>query len=319
MTTDRNNLFLVWILQFALFSLPLMAQSFETDTTNSMPELFSETNDVPSATAMPSSPEFPSDYQIRKEVHTRSVARANRAVLPKFLEPFAKSKDEVAVRVERMAAHANLVAGREYLPGNQSETSGYGLYSYVLFAEPPTSDTTNQYLELIKSFQELVPDINALKDIVPMDGLNITYFPVTVPPQTEQASSAVAPEWLLEHYNYARAKSLLAKLNGPHGRNLYLISTLKPLSEAGIAVKPYADQDLSWVPPELVRIWIREFFVQTSQEKFWQPRTGEALILRMRTVIAIAANGLPGVEDALRRLGLPTIDEGLKKWIIWVK
>jgi len=75
---------------------------------------------------------------------TRSARVTHRAwngnVMPKLLapamRPFARGVDAVTVRMETGAAHLNLVAGREYLPGNQRETSGYGLYSYVLFADP---------------------------------------------------------------------------------------------------------------------------------------------------------------------------------------
>lgn len=285
----------------------------------SLGSLSSATNAPPQTAAEPM---IVRDH-VRREVLGRDASRVERKAMPKFLapamRPLARSADAVTVRMETRAVHLSLVAGREYLPGNQRETSGYGLYSYVLFAEPPTSATRDRYLMVIKSFQELVPNINLLKQTIPPERLNITYFPVTTALPVEPETGSITPEWLLDHYNYARATGLLAKLAGDHVYEVYLVSVLKPLSEVDVAVKPYAEQDVSSVPPELVRIWVREFFVQTSQETFWQPRTGEMLVLKLRTAIAVAAQGLPEVEGALRSLGFPDVKDAMTKWITWVK
>ena len=102
---------------------------------------------------------------------------------------------------------------------------------------------------------------------------------------------------LLEHYNFAKAQSLLGVLSGERQSGIYFVSSMKPLSEN--PSPPYVIQNLTAVPTspsDLIMWWVQEFENQAAQEHFWEPRTTRMLVLRLRTTIAVLADGLAGRE-----------------------
>jgi hypothetical protein len=146
------------------------------------------------------------------------------------------------------------------------------------------------------------PNARSLEVYIPRRDLNIVYLPIKV-----ISESGVSAEWVLEHYDYARSRSLLRAVPGHRRDGPYIVSVLKPLSRTTTLSGQYLDQDLSAVPPHLVTAWVREFLNQAAQERFWEARTVQRFALRLRTTIAIAAVGLPEVKD------------GLDRWISWVR
>jgi hypothetical protein len=187
--------------------------------------------------------------------------------------------------------------GRAFLASNQSEASGYGLYSYLLFGSPPSDATRQRYLKAIEAYLTLIWPIASLENWYAPSELNITYLPVDDPPPQDMDKTHLAA-WVLAHYNYDHARFLLNRLAGEYREGPYIISVLEPLS-AGERVKPYLFQDLSRIPPELAGAWVNEFMNQAAQEHFWQARTLPQLRLKIHGVIAVAAMGLPDVVAAL--------------------
>ncbi len=57
---------------------------------------------------------------------------------------------------------------------------------------------------------------------------------------------------------------------------------------------------------DLAAWWIREFLNQAAQERFWEPKTADVLVLELRTTIAALASALPDVQKAL------------DTWISWI-
>lgn len=123
--------------------------------------------------------------------------------------------------------------------------------------------------------------------------LNVTYLPVTA-----ASKGPASAEWLLENYDYARARFLLHLLPGDLTGGPYIVSSLQPLG-SGTVAGPFLLQDLSRVPPHLVALWTGEFLRQASQEHFWQASFGTTMALRVRTAIGIMAEGLPDVRKGL--------------------
>jgi hypothetical protein len=105
---------------------------------------------------------------------------------------------------------------------------------------------------------------------------------------------------LVGNYDYARAEVLLSHFASPHMDGPYIISAIQPLSSAMTPPNHYLYQDLSFVPPELVSSWIKEFMVQAQEPEFWKMRTKDQFILRLRTAIAVAGQQLPDFEKAIR-------------------
>jgi hypothetical protein len=187
--------------------------------------------------------------------------------------------------------------GRAFLVKGKKEASGYGLYSYLLLGAHPTDSTRERYLKAIEAYLNLIDDITQLEDYVARSKLNITYLPIET-----VADIKPTPAQVLELYDYAHARALLDLLPGIHQEGPYLVSVLKPLNSAGTSTDNYLFQDLSTVPTEtndLVSWWVREFLNQAAQVRFWEPRTAELLVLKLRTTIGVLAAGLPAVQKGM--------------------
>lgn len=191
-------------------------------------------------------------------------------------------------------------AGRALLLPGSPPPNGYGLYSYILFGSPPVDGKRERYLKTLEAWRTLVPALAELERYLKPAELNITLLPV----QTA-ADAKVSTDWLLEHYDYARARLLLRAV-GQGGRDgPYIVSSLEPLGETAPLAGQHLFQDLSSVPPALVAAWTSEFLRQSAQQRFWEPRTGARLALRMRTTLRILAMGLGDVQSSL------------SQWISW--
>jgi hypothetical protein len=199
--------------------------------------------------------------------------------------------------------HRGGVAARSLLVRGNAEVEGFGLYSYVLLASPPSSDATrDRYLKTMESYLGLIQSVEALEPDFEHNQLNVTYLPVNSRP-----AEVVSPQWLLDHYDYARALRLLRTLPGAHMGGPFIVSSLTPLGEITTLSGRYLYQDLSSVPPRLVPLWVQVFINQAAQERFWEEPTAEKLVIRLRTTIGVLAGGLADVQD------------GLKTWIAWVR
>ena len=208
--------------------------------------------------------------------------------------------------------------GRAFLIGEQPEAKGYGLYSYFLFGAPPTEAARERYLNLIAGYLESIPPVGSFKGSLERWELNVAYLPLKDSPPVEfskdcsqlpcQTGNVAFAQWVLDHYNYARARVLLRAVptGGTHRNGPYIVSSLKPLSMTPTLPLPYLYQDLSSVPPHLVLLWVKEFLDEAAQERFGEARKVQQVALKLRQSIAVAAKGLPDVLEALDR------------WIAWV-
>lgn len=192
--------------------------------------------------------------------------------------------------------------GRSFLVKGNNEEKKYGLYSYLLLGAAPTSSNRERYVKTIEAFLASIVEITALENYIQRSKLNVTYLPVVDAPTAKPSA-----DWVLEHYDYARARALLGALNANLREGPYFVSVLTPLG-LGEAPKQYLFQDLSSVPTngDLISWWVREFLNQAAQERFWEPRTAGSLVLKLRTAIAVLAVGLPDVR------------KGVDTWISWI-
>jgi hypothetical protein len=192
------------------------------------------------------------------------------------------------------------LSGRSLL--EKDEAPGYGLYSYLLFANAPDDAALDRYKKAIQAYVALMPDILALEKYVKPGELAITYAPVD-----SQPPRSVSADWILEHYDYARSLVLLRTIPEVHRDGPYLLAALTPLTGKASLPGAYLFQDLSTVPPNLVSAWIKLFLNQAAQERFWEPKTAATLGLRLRTAIGVMAVGLPDVQKSLHN------------WISWAR
>jgi len=185
--------------------------------------------------------------------------------------------------------------GRSFLVKGSTEVAGYGLYSYLLLGSHPDSSNRERYLKVIGAYLSMVDEVAKLEPYFRPGQLNIAYLPVEASPDPNPSA-----DWLLEHYDYARARALLDVLPGNLREGPYIISALAPLQS--VSPGQYLFQDLSAVPAkdsDLASWWVREFLSQAAQEHYWEPKTTELFALKMRTTIAVLAVGFPEVQKAL--------------------
>ena len=198
------------------------------------------------------------------------------------------------------ASGKSLVTVRSVLPRNSLETPKYGLYSYVLFGSRPTDLTRGRYLAVLSAFLEKFGEAKEYIGVLPLDRLNITYIPARTNPVATQISAA----WLVDHYDYARARGFLDKVIRTHERDIYLVSSLIPLTRATTPMVPFLEQDLSEVPIQLLPLWIREFELRVSDERPWAVQELSNFALTLRTSLRMLADeqslAIPGFQKAVQ-------------------
>jgi hypothetical protein len=167
----------------------------------------------------------------------------------------------------------------------------------LLLGAPPTDSSRERYLKAIEAYLLLLPDISKLDKYFPPSELNITYLPVNAsPPEiTDIKSMAV---WVLDHYDYPRARFLARQLTENNRDGPYIISVLVPLSER-TKLSRYLWQDLSAVPAQFAASWIKEFMNQAAQERFWETKSLPQFRLKLRSVISVLATAWPDVRNSI--------------------
>ncbi|WP_141654401.1 hypothetical protein [Candidatus Nitrospira nitrosa] len=215
----------------------------------------------------------------------------------------------VAQEGPRLATDRTKITGQALLVGDQTEKADYGLYSYVLFESPPTTETKPVYLAVLLACVREFPDLGGLTQKYRPESLNAMYIPVTRNTTDSQMSPPEYPEQnrlrsqaeeILQRYNYDRAKAILAQLSriqrngGP-----YLLSSLKPVSTSSGA-NPFLFQDLAAVrlvasqedQNKMAYEWVLDFVdrVSNPQSSAWNRTTletfGDEIIDTRQTAFA---------------------------------
>jgi len=115
------------------------------------------------------------------------------------------------------------------------------MYSYILFGAPPTAELVRErYASVIKAFMKLLPAIEAFElsnPEVSKERLNITYLPMQKRPPKAilNANSNERAIWILDHYDYIRARMILNRFAITERDGPYIISSVHRLVEQFIA------------------------------------------------------------------------------------
>ena len=206
----------------------------------------------------------------------------------------------------RVPVGPQYTAARAFLIAKQPEGAGYGLYSYLLFAAPPTPATRDLYRAAVTAYFEYLQPVEQLQAYRSRERLNVTYVPVKEPPPRAVATfeggatdPAGATAWVLEHYDYARADVLLSTLGGTPHDGPYLVSCLRALS---VSDEPgtYLRQDLSGTPPEFVRAWLGEFLRQAATPADWNRTSLSKFVLTLRTAAAVSGSRWPQIVSTVK-------------------
>ena len=195
-------------------------------------------------------------------------------------------------------------SGRSLLVDRDEEEQGFGLYSYLLFGSPPPRESESppseesrsevcppaeesraRYVAALQAYVDVVQPIEDVLRYREPATVNITYLPVkSMVPEAVQESPAA----LLDNYNYVRAELILDALaaeddlrDGP-----YILSYDQPLTDQSELTERYLFQDLSSVPPRLIRVWVKEFVNQVEQPEYWDRRFWPTFRLYLRQGLA---------------------------------
>jgi hypothetical protein len=199
--------------------------------------------------------------------------------------------------------------GRAFLVGNEREGRGYGLYSYVLFAASPAHSAEPRYLETIRAYLDYLRPVGEREAYEDRARLNVTYLPLTESPPPAVANyrgagdanaGTAAAKWCLEHYNYALASVLLSGVDRRAGDGPYLVSALEPLPRGGRGSAPYLRQDLSRVPPDFARAWLKDYLERADAPQEWDTASLGRFALVVRTAAAGTAEYLPAVKTSVQ-------------------
>lgn len=190
------------------------------------------------------------------------------------------------------------VSARDFLYAAQNEEPGYGLYSYILLANA----APNGSVQLERNRAALAVYLTSLREKSEFQGridpanINLTYLPE----RAKVTGDPTEPDSHLTLYDYARAEVYLRKVQQRHGDGPILVSTVTPLSSpAPIDPQKLIFQDLSSIPPKMVRLWMENFLAQAEQEQFWVRRSRAEFILNLRTFIARGGDETTNMASAL--------------------
>jgi hypothetical protein len=189
---------------------------------------------------------------------------------------------------------------RDLLVHGRHEAGHYGLYSYILFGARPGDDMRDRFMKVLQAYFLSFEDVH-LESEIPADQINVNYVPVAEPPPADADAG-----WVLDNYDYARAEAFVFGLRNPasgclhghQGDGPFLVSALQPLGSAGET--KMLCQDLSTVPPGAVQFWIAQYAHQMDQQRVWNGKAIDSLPLRLRTLVAVVAEGMPMATKAVR-------------------
>lgn len=233
---------------------------------------------------------LPQDAQVRREGAEQGPPAGEQAPEPREGGRESASDGEQAMRAP---PRAGLEPGRDFLVRDTVEGPGYGMYSYILFGSRPNEATRERYRRTIEAYLAF-PGIRALEPFFSRDQINAIYLPVKVRPGDDRGVDSV-----LHEYDYSRARYLLTGVPGPNPTGPYLLSSPVPILEQDDYPEEVFWQDLSSVPPGLVRVWVRKFLTESSYEEGFRGDWKEDWTLKVRTAIAQAAEGFPEVRASL--------------------
>jgi hypothetical protein len=178
----------------------------------------------------------------------------------------------------------------------KKEAEHFGLYSYLLLGSEPNSSNRERYRKFLESFLATVLPYQPLSRYFSPQQLNIAYLPIET-----DVPARFDSQWVLDNYDYERARFLLASIPGVHGDGPFIVSSDSPLEGPGHPPKRYLLEDLTTVPISIVEFWVKQFRIQTSQET-WDHATLSGVAVRLRTAIEVAAIGLPEVKASINGL-----------------
>jgi hypothetical protein len=154
--------------------------------------------------------------------------------------------------------------------------------------------TLSRYLAIIRAIVERVERTDQMIAVgyEPKE-LNAIYFPVTRRP-SRTASVKKMAEWIMDNYDFARAKRILDSLDAVSGDGPFLLASLSPLSSGVRSNTNGFMTDLGNASAATAELWTRHFIAVSCIPQQWNRASLERAMLEVRDYIGtIAMAGTP--------------------------
>ncbi len=208
------------------------------------------------------------------------------------------------------SAGGHLLSAREFLFSGDAEKTGYPLYSYLLFNREDLEGSVYQRrVAAIQGYLELLAPVAEVRDHIAQKDINIFYLPLKA--SLPGVDSAVLEAYvtslnnnqlakhILDNYDFSHARVLLHQA-GLEGDGPFIVTTTRPLSQNNIeADEKVITQDLSHVPPELVKLWVQQFKYEAARWRSGESSALRKFALHLRTEISVLAEAFRITNEAV--------------------
>jgi hypothetical protein len=202
------------------------------------------------------------------------------------------------VEVQVLASQTN-APDSGLLTSSAQEPAGAGLYNYLLISIPLERANGEALRGVIRAWLALNAPVAELRRVLKPGEPIALGLPVL-----EKPTSKPDADWVLQHYDLPRARTLLEKIFPSGKPGIYIVSSLQPVSQSK---PPYLIQDLSAATPALAASWVEAFINEAAQQRTWTPADEASLVDQLRATVLSIAREVPNI-------GLPL----LMKWIALV-
>lgn len=214
--------------------------------------------------------------------------------------------------------------GRDWLRTGENEAPGFGLYTYLLFSGRPTNDAARLVdLTVVVAYLQRLDTIENLLHDYRQSQLNVAYLPVTVTrdslfrANTETkysvwADSAASEnvrearrfaETTLAHYDYERARVVLARVKKGLFAGPYLLTAFEPVQAPLASLKEALLQDLSGVNQSQADDWVQTFMSKAEEPQDWSPSKLRAVAGHIRGLLGTIGFGAERVATSILWIG----------------
>ncbi len=200
---------------------------------------------------------------------------------------------------------------RMFLYPPMRSPEGYGLYTYFVLPKPPVRGSEAER-RILAALVELLrfPDVDELRTRAQVSRLRSLHaVQLLLETRADDVfSDAVgrrdwdrAAAWVLDHYNFNRSRELAESIKEITriGEGPYFISLGSPHRFGEDIVGPYLFQDHSQATERLAALWINGFLNQAWQDRYWEPRMLDRVLIRTRTLLELAARATGGLREGV--------------------
>jgi hypothetical protein len=180
------------------------------------------------------------------------------------------------------------------LPRGANEPKNAGAYTYFLLPIDEAGVHRDRVLGVIERILRAVsPESELIAAGTRTSKINVYQFPVLTSAPDSAKTTAELARWVLDHYDYSRARTILQTLQRPSTTPPLLISSLEPLSQnTDVPITPLLAQRLDLDDDDTLLLWVDQFIAVSANRAEWNVAHFNEVVLSMREFAnKLAASG----------------------------